>query len=908
MSYTQPTIYSQLPYQPSYPPTTISFTPVPTSYASEEIRPMTERSGPPSIKDGKEQSHPVNLAPWAKVRLPVVGLIIAVVLQGILMISALALWKNPTERPVGARLMGGLSTKGYNVLVSICGAIVNGAATFGLAVGARSYLSQKLLGNGVNLHEYDSLWAVGNGGLGRRLTRYAAVPLVLYIFANLASTAINGIFVATNTQVTTNFKLGYSDPQANPAYYASIADIQTMLILNPGDFEGVAYSILDTIRRGYNASTSSIQVDGISTAAGTGVTPALFAISNMRSSISAGSHDFSIPRPRADIISHAGTNEYHLVVPTTVARSTCFSHWTNDANYVPPTFIISDPVNNTGSSPPTISVEVTDPICGERLSLSYLSYPEFYGGMFHCYVNKKMHSTYFAIRAYGGELDSTALASCNTTVVAGSIPLSYNDAGRNYSYPPNTDLYNLYDWTDSTEAMIQNWMGSYTDHNTASPGLSHLVYDNLGLLDPKMSLPYGQPWDTLFKAYTQAICSLPITKLINSNTEFGTDPLYFNSSASNFVLTADSTATSDAIVIGPTGHSAALVIIFTFMLLCFALWITIQAPPVTFNPLDPVSVLLVAQNSPPSIGADGGCLGEVSQVRDPNVSIQYRAVNNQHLAFVFGENYYEPPKFGRLSERAGRPPWTSILAAASPGALPNERNALDQEQTSLNLEREENIPDDNFKSFTEAAEDLRELGGLVEVQSLLSISKTLMGKVEKEWENGGRFRPLQSDTHYRRLMEDERVLGELAKWLDKDVKQSRWIGQGPSVLEFHKKRAKELKDDFWPMMTRLLNLELELREIDRLRSKAGKLSKLVFDLREIQSRLNQQKDKYLINGSSGGYSTTRPSSCDQPGIPELGISSRNRSPSGHFHHGLRRASSLADFRSESSSSSFDDSD
>ncbi|KAL8283950.1 hypothetical protein RQP46_005063 [Phenoliferia psychrophenolica] len=110
------------------------------------------------------------------------------------------------------------------------------------------------------------------------------------------------------------------------------------------------------------------------------------------------------------------------------------------------------------------------------------------------------------------------------------------------------------------------------------------------------------------------------------------------------------TVSSEALLIGPTGLSGLLLLVVGAMLLLLlgSLILTIMSPPVTLNPLDPVSVLLVAQNSPPSHEADGGCLGNVNQAQGRSAKIQYRAVSDQHLAFVFNAAYLDPPRLGRM--------------------------------------------------------------------------------------------------------------------------------------------------------------------------------------------------------------------------------------------------------------------
>ena len=63
--------------------------------------------------------------------------------------------------------------------------------------------------------------------------------------------------------------------------------------------------------------------------------------------------------------------------------------------------------------------------------------------------------------------------------------------------------------------------------------------------------------------------------------------------------------------------------------------------------------MLVAQNSEITPHADGGCLGNPDSVRSPAARIKLRAVNAQHLAFVWGESHWEPPVNGHMYGSSG---------------------------------------------------------------------------------------------------------------------------------------------------------------------------------------------------------------------------------------------------------------
>ncbi|KAM0755501.1 hypothetical protein T439DRAFT_351287 [Meredithblackwellia eburnea MCA 4105] len=638
----------------------------PGGYATQPdgTTPMLDRSRESSEKEADPS--PVQLGPWEHHWLPLLGLIIAVFLQASLFGGSLYIWRNPIERPLGRYLLGKVTVKYFNFAVSVAGAVINGAAVFGLAVGARSYISRRLLGNGITLHGYDSLWAIGNGGIGRRISRYAILPIILYILSNLSASAVNAVWVVGNEQVSTPFTLSYVDVSSNQAYYTN-KNVSGTQLYQPEDFEALAYSMADALNAGKNSTATNSVVDGLNMTIADGVVPSLRPISTLRQSIKGGSpvtggQNVSLPRGRPAIISMATTNDYTVQAPVAVATSSCVSHWLLETQPAPSTLTLT-PVS--GNDTLFYYVDIRDTMCSTTAyTLRYAAGNGISGSSWGCFLPStgQVYTSYFMV--WPAKKLATAIASCNSTVKAGVASFEYQDLTSTYNISGSPQLTTPVDVTESAWNLYFNWFSFPSLQNTGSPGLSYLVRAN------EISLgrfANGEPWANVFKTWSQAALAMGITKLVNTNTIYGTDPTWLAETGDYFTgyNNTDGTAAkmvlnvlpvqakSDALVIGPTGYTALLIIVIglMFVLLCGALGVAFAAPPVTLNPLDPVSVLLVAQNSPPSVGADGGCLGNVSQVRDENVPIQYRAVNNQHLAFVFGENYYEPPQFGRMYGR-----------------------------------------------------------------------------------------------------------------------------------------------------------------------------------------------------------------------------------------------------------------
>ncbi|KAM0747597.1 hypothetical protein T439DRAFT_92568 [Meredithblackwellia eburnea MCA 4105] len=610
-----------------------------------------------------ESNGDVRLGPWEHHWLPLIGLMIAVTLQASLFGGSLYIWRYPIERPLGRYLFGKVTVKYYNFAVSVAGAVINGAAVFGLAVGARSYISRLLLGRGITLHGYDSLWAIGNGGIARRISRYAIIPIILYFLTNLSASAVNAVWVVGNEQVTTSFNLSYVDVSSNQGYYTSPSVTSTQ-IFEPEDFESLAFAMADALNEGKNSTAANTVVDGLNMTISNGVVPSLKPINHFRQSIKhnssdAGGQSVQLPPGRAEIISFATTNDYALQAPTTVASSTCVSHWGTDPHRELSTLTLTWQKGNDSSFYYLHAVDTRCP--DNNATFAFSTEHEIIASSWGCIVNNEVYTSYFALNP---RKNSTAvLASCYSTVATGIANLTYGDLTSSYSISDSPELEREVDVTAAAWAMYLTWFAGPSHHNAGSPGLSFLVRANLFNLN---QFTYGEPWANIFQSWSQATLAMGMTKLMNTNTIFDLGPasewttqvqgsfLNYTSpdgSALPMVVNHLSVqAKSDALVVGPSGYTAALLIVIgvMFVLLCGALGVALAAPPVALNPLDPVSVLLIAQNSPPSARADGGCLGNVSQVRDQKVPIQYRAVNSQHLAFIFGENNYATPLFGRM--------------------------------------------------------------------------------------------------------------------------------------------------------------------------------------------------------------------------------------------------------------------
>ncbi|KAM0749087.1 hypothetical protein T439DRAFT_61511 [Meredithblackwellia eburnea MCA 4105] len=173
---------------------------------------------PPDLPYMGKEAEAVQLAPWTRHWLPFSGLIIAAILQAGLFAGSLYIWRHPITKPLSKYVSGKLSVKAFNLLVSIAGSVIGGAAAFGVAVGARSFLSRKIVNDGISLHAYDGLWAIGNAGMARRISRYAILPLLIYVLANSASSAVIAVWSASPETANKRFNLNYVVPLTSPKF------------------------------------------------------------------------------------------------------------------------------------------------------------------------------------------------------------------------------------------------------------------------------------------------------------------------------------------------------------------------------------------------------------------------------------------------------------------------------------------------------------------------------------------------------------------------------------------------------------------------------------------------------------------------------------------------------------------
>ncbi|KAK4703169.1 hypothetical protein P7C70_g3049, partial [Phenoliferia sp. Uapishka_3] len=560
----------------------------------------------------------------------------------------------------GSDRSGSFSAPTYSELL-ILSLRPGGAAAFGVMVGARSFLSRALVGDGITLHLYDSVWALGNGALPRRLSKYAAFPVLIYLLHTASSSAVVAIYTASNEQVSANFGLPYPTIFANPERCRSFSPFEAAktacmlttdladnaesyqlnptVLLDPEDFDGLAFAIGTTFLMNGSLAGVSTLVDGLSMSIGNGIVPSLRQTNQFRNTLQLyGDVSNSLSKMESYIITNASTNVYTTSAPTVQASSTC----------VPVGFGQSSPLQLTNFTQAeggtSWFVTVMDSNCAANTPPGQLRIFNNTGvlAVFSCLTDDEHacvpdHTSLLVLFA-----DELLLPRC-----------FYFDLNSSYVLPP--DFYLSADTTN-----VAGLANAIVFQELTSKSLVVFEFaSGSKIFDYTLAAEIAGKFD--FHYFTQALYAMAVSKMVTAETWYatmtqnltyiglGTNGYFSDGLPANLSLLPN-TVVSDALGIGPTGISALLIFVvgLVVVLLLASLVLAVAFPPVTLNPLDPVSVLLVAQNSPPALAADGGCLGDVNQVRSKGDRIQYRAVNNQHLAFVFGPSDYDQPKLGRM--------------------------------------------------------------------------------------------------------------------------------------------------------------------------------------------------------------------------------------------------------------------
>ncbi|KAL8277811.1 hypothetical protein RQP46_009794 [Phenoliferia psychrophenolica] len=172
--------------------------------------------------------------------------------------------------------------------------------------------------------------------------------------------------------------------------------------------------------------------------------------------------------------------------------------------------------------------------------------------------------------------------------------------------------------------------------NQSQGGRGSIVLNRL----VNLSNEYGEVYD--FGALTGAMASMAVSKQVYAETAAANKgalgAAWMGYSLSGTVTPAFITCT--CLKVGPDSWEALYlgVVAAMWLAVLLALAVSIHHPPVSLDPLDPISMLLIAQNSPPSAELEGGCTGDVDRLRSRNVKMRLCAVDSERLGFVFGDD------------------------------------------------------------------------------------------------------------------------------------------------------------------------------------------------------------------------------------------------------------------------------
>ncbi|KAL8292727.1 hypothetical protein RQP46_001339 [Phenoliferia psychrophenolica] len=269
---------------------------------------------------------------------------------------------------------------------------------------------------------------------------------------------------------------------------------------------------------------------------------------------------------------------------------------------------------------------------------------EIMSSMISCMNNGKSYAGYFFINA----TDPAApvfvpLASCLTTVTAGTKSgVIYRDGSSPKYYIPE-----LYDYNWDETILIQQ-----LKHRADATALSQSLV--------------AQMWGDQSlggHGYTA------LNKLVKGSDSEWTREWTLGVLQGVTRSMAAMAIQLSCLKVGPSGWETLYlgVVAAMWLAVLLALAVSLRNPPVSLDPLDPISMLLVAQNSPPSSELEGGCTGDVDRLHSRKVKMRLRAVDSDHLGFVYGDERelaaLPSPVIGRSYGRLSRRSSTTSFAS-----------------------------------------------------------------------------------------------------------------------------------------------------------------------------------------------------------------------------------------------------
>lgn len=345
--------------------------------------------------------------------------------------------------------------------------------------------------------------------------------------------AVVAIWTVGNEQVSSNFILPYVDIQSNVAHFDIIA-LGTLgaELLQPNDFEGLGFNAAQQLIANLSVADVDTLVDGLNMTLGGGIAPSLLQISTFRNSLKDGTSSATGLAPgRADIITNATTNEYLVSAPTVQATASCISLQL-DPQSSPLTVHY---LNATNSE--FVVADVSDSNCDrDGAHLQVRQGTGTTSGAISCMKGDQAYISYYSFNTtlandslVTSKPEFYPLAACYVAVQAGvGENILYFDLNQSYVLPDATqkqpfrlDPKTAVNATAYAAALVNNWWGIYSRQPAGSEGLSYLVRARYTLTrDAKNYLAAD------FVAYTQAIYSMAVIKMISTETYYQTDPAW----------------------------------------------------------------------------------------------------------------------------------------------------------------------------------------------------------------------------------------------------------------------------------------------------------------------------------------------------------------------------------------------
>ncbi|KAL8286963.1 hypothetical protein RQP46_003969 [Phenoliferia psychrophenolica] len=507
--------------------------------------------------------------------------ILAAVLQTILFAGSIYVAVHPWVMPSGNFISSSsgqakLNAKEYNVLVSLVGAAISAVAGLALAIGAKCFIARSLASNGISLEAYETLRKIGESRLPSRASVYALAPVVLFLISNSAAPAVISIWQAGSSHVDLTIETNFTSFAAMYDYRNATTEQSS-----PWEYDSLVYRFTDGIGAMLSSGGYSVGDEDVD-----------------------GTSDYYLMEGLSAVDKSESTT-VTLTVPFVVAQSNCTA----------PTSLLA---TNLTSTVDDVRVRVEDRLhCpGSAWDLVY-SKLGIVSNMVHCYQNGTSYAGYFFINATSPTPTFTPIASCITTVAAGTKSgVSYSDNDPGWSLeessvfhthsPSSADLIKELKYpADATELSHNLAAQQWSDQSLGGRGSVTLNKLVGGLVDQHFfeeprNASADAKMSTVFASLTRALAAMAVSKQVyaetwatlsasedvNSISLAGTAP---SSPPSGIVTPAFMTCS--CLKVGPTGWGLLYlgVVAAMWLAVLLALVVSLRNPPVSLDPLDPVS-------------------------------------------------------------------------------------------------------------------------------------------------------------------------------------------------------------------------------------------------------------------------------------------------------------------------------